>query len=224
MIGHAALAIWFDVDPAGEDEVNRWYPRQHLPERLSVPGFLRGRRYEATDRGPRYFTLYETADAGVLASQAYIERLNNPTDWSRRALPSFRRMMRGIYRMLATTGDAPERHVCTARITPAPGGEPALRDWLVGEASRSLSGIPGVTGFGLCETETQAASAVTEERRIVGEHGLGATPFVAIVEVGDPSREATLRRFWDSGAGALGASVDGDFYRLLYGLAWISPR
>ncbi len=44
MIGGAVLAIWFDVDPSGEHEVQTWYPRQHLPERLSVPGFLRGRR------------------------------------------------------------------------------------------------------------------------------------------------------------------------------------
>jgi hypothetical protein len=224
MIGHAALAIWFDVDPAGEDDVNCWYPRQHLPERLSVPGFLRGRRYEATHRGPRYFTLYETADAAVLASPAYIERLNDPTQWTRLALSSFRGMMRGVYRMLATRGDTCERHVFTARVTPTPGREPALRDWLAGEAPTALGSIPGVTGFGLYETESQMPSVVTEERRIVGEHGFAATPFVAIVEVGDASREGMLREFWDSRAGSLGARVEGDLYRLLYGLAWIAPR
>ena len=88
MIGDAALGIWMDVDPAGLDDFNAWYRRQHLPERLSVPGFLRGRRYQTTGEGPVYFTLYETADAAVLSSAAYLERLNNPTDWTRRALPT----------------------------------------------------------------------------------------------------------------------------------------
>ena len=90
MIGDAALGIWMDVDPAGLDDFNAWYRRQHLPERLSVPGFLRGRRYQTTGEGPVYFTLYETADAAVLSSAAYLERLNNPTDWTRRALPRIR--------------------------------------------------------------------------------------------------------------------------------------
>ena len=49
MIGTAALAIWFDVDATGQDDVETWYEHQHLPERLSVPGFLRGRRYAVVD-------------------------------------------------------------------------------------------------------------------------------------------------------------------------------
>jgi hypothetical protein len=66
MIGGAALGIWMDVDAVGLDDFNAWYRAQHLPERLAVPGFLRGRRYESEAGGPRYFTLYETADASVL--------------------------------------------------------------------------------------------------------------------------------------------------------------
>jgi hypothetical protein len=224
MIGQAALAIWFDVDPAGEDEVNRWYPRQHLPERLSVPGFLRGRRYQATGPGPRFFTLYETADSGVLASPAYLERLNNPTDWTRRALPSFRRMIRNVYRTVAQAGDAAESHVFTARISPAPGRAEGVRDWLSDTGAEALGALAGVTGLGLYETETGGTAVVTEERRIVGDNAVSATPFLAVVEVRAPSHEDALRRFWSSQAAALGAEVAGDFYRLLYGLCWISPR
>ena len=79
MIGTAALGIWIDVDAKALDDFNAWYREQHIPERLSVPGFLRGRRYEATGAGPAYFTLYETTDAAVLSSEPYLARLNSPT-------------------------------------------------------------------------------------------------------------------------------------------------
>src|SRR5262249_29418836 len=117
MIGDAALAIWFDVDAAGKEDVEAWYPHQHLPERLSVPGFLRGRRYTAVAGGPAFFTLYETRDANVLGSAAYLERLNNPTDWTRRALSSFRGMTRNAYqRLAAASSDALASHLMTVRI------------------------------------------------------------------------------------------------------------
>jgi hypothetical protein len=57
VIGRGLLGIWMEVDPAGLDDFNAWYRRQHVPERLSVPGFLRGRRWEALE------ALYETAEA-----------------------------------------------------------------------------------------------------------------------------------------------------------------
>src|SRR5688572_20922735 len=125
MIGHAALAVWFDVDPAGWDDLEAWYPRQHLPERLSVPGFRRGRRYAALEAGSAFFTMYETEDVGVLSSAAYLERLNNPTDWTRRVLPSFRRMVRNAYRLLvASAPDVVEPRLVTARIKPDSGRGP----------------------------------------------------------------------------------------------------
>ena len=47
MTNDGILAIWHDVDAAIGDEYERWYFREHLPERVAVPGFLAGRRYEA---------------------------------------------------------------------------------------------------------------------------------------------------------------------------------
>ena len=100
MKGSACLAIWFRVDADDVAELDAWYPRQHLPERLSVPGFLRGRRYAAVDARLPYLTIYETEDAAVLSSSAYVQRLNDPTPWTRRVLPTFRTMVRGTYRLL----------------------------------------------------------------------------------------------------------------------------
>ena len=144
MIGNSALAIWLTLDPAGEEDFNNWYPRQHLPERLSVAGFLRGRRYRAAGGAPPYFTLYELADARVLSSPAYLERLNHPTDWTRRVLPVIHGAIRnGCARLAASEPDTVEQHLLTVRIAPASGRGPAVRAWLAGECCRDTHRAPG---------------------------------------------------------------------------------
>jgi len=45
------LAIWNDVDPNSEIDYNEWYFQEHLPDRLGVPGFLSGQRYEVIGPG-----------------------------------------------------------------------------------------------------------------------------------------------------------------------------
>ncbi len=41
------LFVSNDIVEAAEEEFNRWYQQQHLPERLSAPGFKTARRYRA---------------------------------------------------------------------------------------------------------------------------------------------------------------------------------
>ena len=50
--GQGVLAIWHTITPEGEAEYWRWHDREHIPERLSIPGFLRLRRYVALGAGP----------------------------------------------------------------------------------------------------------------------------------------------------------------------------
>ena len=40
-------------------EHDDWHTHEHLPERLSIPGFLRGTRWVALQGQPRYLVLYE---------------------------------------------------------------------------------------------------------------------------------------------------------------------
>ncbi len=49
------------VDPAHEDEFNRWYHDEHLPDVLKrFPQITRVRRYRASDGAePRYLVVYE---------------------------------------------------------------------------------------------------------------------------------------------------------------------
>jgi hypothetical protein len=41
------LAIFNNAAPGREAEFDEWFQHEHLAERLAVPGFLLGRRYEA---------------------------------------------------------------------------------------------------------------------------------------------------------------------------------
>lgn len=49
LLGSGALAIWNGIAPEAEREFDRWHTYEHIPERMALPGFLRGRRYVADD-------------------------------------------------------------------------------------------------------------------------------------------------------------------------------
>ncbi len=51
--GNGLLMVYTDVGAEHEEEYNRWYNEEHIPERLPIPGVLNAARYEAVQGGPR---------------------------------------------------------------------------------------------------------------------------------------------------------------------------
>jgi len=91
------LAIFNNVAPGREAEFEEWFQHEHLAERIAVPGFLLGRRYEAVSGEPRYFNFYLTQSAMVLKSDAYLERLDHPTPMTRKVMSEiFKDMIRTV--------------------------------------------------------------------------------------------------------------------------------
>ncbi len=89
------LCIWTDIDPAHEPDFNRWYDREHMQERVAIPGFQNARRFAAIGDCPRpYLALYYTDTVGVFRSAPYARAFANQTAWS---LENFKRM-RGTQR------------------------------------------------------------------------------------------------------------------------------
>ena len=39
------LVVMVEVDPEHEDELNRWYDEEHIPEKLATLGFRSARRF-----------------------------------------------------------------------------------------------------------------------------------------------------------------------------------
>jgi hypothetical protein len=103
--GQGLLSLWNGFDPARRDEYDLWHTRQHVPERLGVPGMLRARRYDGGQGPlPEFLTLYELTSSAVLASAPYRQLLENPTPWSRSMRPSFRDFFRVGHQVVLSRG------------------------------------------------------------------------------------------------------------------------
>jgi hypothetical protein len=157
MTTDAILAVWNDVDGALEAAFNDWYVRDHLPDRLAIPGFRRGRRWLSTGGSPRYFTYYEIDDVGVMHSPAYLDRHGNPTEWTRQIMPAFVGMNRSICRVTARRGSGDGGVAGVLRLAPDPQQAGTLRRWLAAEALPAIADLPGVVAAALWELDADAS-------------------------------------------------------------------
>jgi len=161
MLGKAAIAMWWDMDPAWREEFEDWHTHEHFPERLGIAGFLRGSRWASADGGDGFFVMYELDRHETLASPEYLARLNQPTPWSAKLMPHHRNMVRSLCRVLDTRGAGLARFALTLRLSPAPGRDDELREYLVA-ACRRFAG-PGATAAHLLQTESPAIPVTTEQ-------------------------------------------------------------
>ena len=83
------VVIWNDIKEEMRDEFVQWHSIEHLPERVSIPGFISGQRWYGEHASPQYLTTYVTQNTEVLTSDAYIKRLNNPTPWTLKTVAAF---------------------------------------------------------------------------------------------------------------------------------------
>jgi len=167
LIGEAFVAIWHDVAPEGKADYYEWHNREHMPERVGIPGFRRGRRYIAERGTPEYFNLYEVDTMDVLTGQDYLARLNNPTPWTRRTVPHIRNVSRSLCRVEASFGCAQGGAIMTWRVEATEGQEEVLRRYLR-EALPPVFHRPGVLGAHFGTADRSGSEIMTEERKARG--------------------------------------------------------
>src|SRR5437763_1352011 len=141
--GTAFVAIWQDLAPEAREEYCEWHTRQHVPERLGIPGFLRARRFIARQGGPEFFTLYELNEVETATGEDYLHRLNNPTEWTRRVMPNFRNMARSVNQLAYSCGTGEGGYLATLRFA-HPNEETHAR--LTREILPDVTELPGVVG------------------------------------------------------------------------------
>ncbi|MEO1193703.1 MAG: hypothetical protein AAFY02_18245 [Pseudomonadota bacterium] len=113
-MSRGGLLIWNDCAAEALADYERWYEEEHLPERVGLPGYRSGARYEAlAGTAPRFFTLYETASPEVFLSPAYLSKLAKPTPWTQAIMPNFTGMSRTVCRQVGSRG----RSVAGALVT-----------------------------------------------------------------------------------------------------------
>lgn len=101
----AFLALWNDIAPQREAEYDQWHTLEHVPERVSVDGFLGARRYVNRVRtSHRYFTLYQTQSIDAFTSAEYLDLLAHPTPWSASMRPDFSNFVRAVCAVTKSAG------------------------------------------------------------------------------------------------------------------------
>ncbi|WP_460448846.1 hypothetical protein [Alsobacter sp. SYSU BS001988] len=165
LLGQGALVNWGGVVAEQEDDYNMWHSREHMPERLAVPGFRRGRRGVAVDGAPealKYFMMYEAVDADVFISAPYLSRLNDPTPWTRRILSAYIAPSRTICRVVATKGFGAGGWLATLQLRQVDRAK--LRDWSRGDWIDRVMGMNGVLAAHALEGDPQLGQQPTAEK------------------------------------------------------------
>lgn len=111
-IGSTILVVMMDVDPEHEDDFNRWYNEEHLPERLEIPGYISARRFklEEGEGVLRYLCIWELHDGSPLRSAAYHAQQQRPSELRDRVHTYIKQRMRGLYKQIYPPVGAFEDH------------------------------------------------------------------------------------------------------------------
>ena len=197
------LCVMNDIAPACDRrDYEAWYQQDHVPDRLSIPGFLYARRYRRLN-GPRaeFLTFYETATPQVLCSAPYLKRLAEPTDWTARIMAHFRTMSRSICRVALDEGQAGAGGVLALiahQAAPAAGLEAQLV---------AVSSQAGVTRVRLWRADPSVTVPSPEEKLRPG----GDSSFATIMLV-----EGTHAEMIQAALTAQGIEETPTFYSLIY--------
>lgn len=197
------MLLLFDVATEALVEHDDWHTHEHMPERLAIPGFLRGTRWVAQQGSPRYCVLYEVSELAVLDSAAYRERLDHPTPWTAAMMRNYRRMRRTLCEIAARSGRGMGASALVAQVAAAPGREHILDSWLSGDVVPRLSRRPGLCSAWLLRNALPAP--MTGEQRIRGrdaalDRALFVTGYDDDALVGLARNELAAERFAEQGA------------------------
>jgi hypothetical protein len=178
------MAFWARIDADYLLRFQQWHNCEHVPERVSIPGFLRGRRYRDLEGAPFFLMFYETVDSTCLGSPPYLAALNSPTPWTKEALGHFREPARNVYTLRAQFGNAaanPAPYLTTMRFNlDAKLVEDLQSNWL-----SKIETLPAVRRVRLFEVDETITAITTSERKIYGD-GPGAQQYAVFVEANVP--------------------------------------
>lgn len=190
------LGIWHDIREQRTADFEFWYRSEHFPERLGVPGFRVGRRFEAVAGAPRYLCYYLADTPEVFTSAAYIERLNNPTPLTRSMMSdAFFNMNRTVCRRIQRFGDLFGALCVTARFQ-EPLDHPKALFML-----ETLFATEGIARCELWATAERQDQIAAEEKLRGGDRKIAACVMVETLRLSDAERVRNdLQREFGTGA------------------------
>lgn len=157
------LCIWTNIEPEHDLDFNRWYDREHMQERVAIPGFQSARRFGAIGDCPRpYLALYYTDSLDIFQSEPYRRAFANQTAWSLENFTRMRGTQRRVGRLTLEAG-AGEGGALAIFVVPEatlrqPGVKARLQQMLT-----ALTGQDHVIRTTLLETDAGLSTPVTAD-------------------------------------------------------------
>jgi hypothetical protein len=163
LLGAGAVIVWNDVTEQGRAQFYDWHDKEHIPERLAIPGFRRGRRYINPGHSPEWLTLYEADDIDVVVSPHYLARLNAPTPATTSTLRYFRNTSRAVCRIVHTAGTSSGGHALAMRVDMAGSQSEAMCAHFGADVFPRILALTGVVACHLYAADQDASHLRTAE-------------------------------------------------------------
>jgi hypothetical protein len=182
LTGGGAVAIWHDIALEGRAAFYEWHGREHMPERVAIPGFRRGRRYVALRGAPEFFNLYETDTPTVVTGPDYLARLNAPTPWTVATVGHFRNVARSLCEVAATAGEGGGGCIATFRYRVPDAAAAAHRARMASVVVPATAAEQGIAGCHLLVADTAASAVETAEKHARGGAPNRVPPWIVLLE------------------------------------------
>jgi hypothetical protein len=208
LLGGAAVLIWNDVAPEGRAQFYEWHDKEHIAERLALPGFRRGRRLRKPGHTPEWLTIYEADDVSALVSPEYLARLNAPSAGTSATLQYFRNTSRAVCRVAHSVGSSTGGHLLTLRLDVDAARVDALFRYLREDAFPRLMARTGILACHLFAADASASHVDTTES---STRAFDVPSWVLVCEASTAEAANQAARAFDGEFERLGVAVRADF-------------
>jgi hypothetical protein len=164
LFGKGMLVVFSEVKARDERDFNEWYNREHIDERINLPGFHRARRYVAVRASPKYLATYECDTVGDLATPGYLQLLANQTPWTQAVMARFTQFHRLTLRTQVDLSHGVGGAVACVRFVPDPRERKPLVAWLQETVLPRVIARPGLLGAFAAETDLEVTNAPLQEK------------------------------------------------------------
>jgi hypothetical protein len=194
LLGNGIVLVWNDIDAQGREQFYEWHDKEHIPERLAIPGFRRGRRFRKPGHSPEWLTMYEAGDLDVMVSPAYMARLNAPTPATTKTLTYFRNTSRAVCEPVYSVGESSGGYVLAIRIDRPAASSTTPEAYLRDVAFPRAMALTGVLACHLFASD-QASFLNTEESRT---REFDVPAWIVLVEASTPEAAGQVRDLIDA--------------------------
>ena len=197
----AILFVMNDIASNVEDEFNTWYETQHVPERMAIDGFLSASRWRhMAGHSQAYMATYHCHGTDTLTQAAYLERLENPTEWTRRIMPQFSNVVRSVCHETWAEGADRGTHATVIRCAAHIDTEKQARQYLISAMTARIRTYASITRIALWEAAEGPVSQASPEETLRGtsDQRVNWIIFIQTAGLTTPRTELNLSAWFDA--------------------------